>query len=395
MAQLDATRGMIRPAAPAADVSRLRGWEIGLLNILMICIGLGSTWDVKWHYAIGRDSFWIPPHLILYVSVALIGLISAGGVLYETWRVQPAPGGAGVAAPGPVTGHFLGFSGPPGLFISGFGVLTMLLAAPFDDWWHRMYGIDVTIWSLPHMAGVLGGGIAALGGLVTAVHERRARRGRWASLAVLLFLMALLGNSAFALIPAIKLSFWPHGYSPAREPFADNLLFYPLLGSLLLAYPLVAAARLFAGRRAWLAPLGVLALFVLLNALQTVTAYLGFAAFVPWGDQTLARSPVGVERALWDHPILLVLPTLALALVIYAARGRRFERAALLAGAAFGLALMLETLPVFVSRNPRDRLDLGTVALGLALAPVLGALSAAFGALVGRWLRGRASQTAN
>jgi hypothetical protein len=29
----------------------------------------GLTWDIQWHLLIGRDTFWIPPHLMMYSGV--------------------------------------------------------------------------------------------------------------------------------------------------------------------------------------------------------------------------------------------------------------------------------------------------------------------------------------
>jgi hypothetical protein len=44
-----------------------------------------------------------------------------------------------------------GFEGPIGAFICAWGGLAMLTSAPFDDWWHNAYGLDVKIISPPHM----------------------------------------------------------------------------------------------------------------------------------------------------------------------------------------------------------------------------------------------------
>ena len=52
------------------------------------------------------------------------------------------------------------------LIIAGIiGVTIIYLAAPLDELWHRIYGIDVVIWSLPHVMLIVGG---ILGGLATA-----------------------------------------------------------------------------------------------------------------------------------------------------------------------------------------------------------------------------------
>ena len=47
------------------------------------------------------------------------------------------------------------------------GPLTVL-AAPIDDLWHRLFGIDVTLWSPPHLLGILGGVVNSWGCLLIA-----------------------------------------------------------------------------------------------------------------------------------------------------------------------------------------------------------------------------------
>jgi hypothetical protein len=44
-----------------------------------------------------------------------------------------------------------GLWGPLGAFILAWGGAAMLVSAPFDDWWHSAYGLDVKIISPPHM----------------------------------------------------------------------------------------------------------------------------------------------------------------------------------------------------------------------------------------------------
>ncbi len=47
-----------------------------------------------------------------------------------------------------------------GAWVCIWGTFAMLTSAPFDDWWHNAYGLDVKIISPPHM--VLAAGIAAI-----------------------------------------------------------------------------------------------------------------------------------------------------------------------------------------------------------------------------------------
>jgi hypothetical protein len=38
----------------------------------------GIGWDIRWHLIIGRDSFWIAPHVMTYASVIAGALIPLG-----------------------------------------------------------------------------------------------------------------------------------------------------------------------------------------------------------------------------------------------------------------------------------------------------------------------------
>ena len=50
----------------------------------------------------------------------------------------------------------LGFRAPLGAFVAAWGGIAMLTSAPFDNWWHAAYGLDVKIVSPPHTLLILG-----------------------------------------------------------------------------------------------------------------------------------------------------------------------------------------------------------------------------------------------
>src|SRR5215207_10730732 len=96
--------------------SAVRPWRvICALTLLALLGAFGNAWDLFWHIVIGRDSFWIPPHSMMYTAVALSGLIALAVVLSDTLRRAD-----GLSA-------MLGFRAPLGFFILGVGVLQMLL----------------------------------------------------------------------------------------------------------------------------------------------------------------------------------------------------------------------------------------------------------------------------
>ena len=122
----------------------------------------GLTWDIQWHLFIGRDTFWIPPHLMMYSGVTA-GFLVAVLVLALDTRDQRG----GVRRRGGVT--MLGLTSTRGIHLAAWGVALLLLAAPIDDLWHRLFGLDVTLWSPPHLLGLLGSAVNTIGTLLIAV----------------------------------------------------------------------------------------------------------------------------------------------------------------------------------------------------------------------------------
>jgi hypothetical protein len=67
------------------------------------------------------------------------------------------------------------FTGPLGGWICIWGALAMLTSAPFDDWWHNAYGLDVQILSPPHSLLALGMFAIAMGAQVMAVSAQNTQ----------------------------------------------------------------------------------------------------------------------------------------------------------------------------------------------------------------------------
>src|SRR5579859_5882349 len=130
------------------------------LLFLVLQAELGLAWDRQWHDTIGRDSFWIPPHIMMYTGLGAAGLIALGIVLVDTLRYYMKVPGVDDSS---TVRIFWLFHAPIGFIILGFGALIDLIAAPFDNWWHSLYGIDVTLWSPFHLMGTVGGLIVGAG----------------------------------------------------------------------------------------------------------------------------------------------------------------------------------------------------------------------------------------
>ncbi|MBC3783889.1 hypothetical protein [Spirosoma utsteinense] len=137
-----------QPARDSSDISAT-DWRLGIpvyvyaVVFSSFCVIMGLLWDIMWHMSIGRDGLFAPPHLVIYVGAVVSGLFSAYQILSLTLN-RNHPGRA-VSVP------FWGvFYAPLGAMFCVWGALAMLTSAPFDDWWHNTYGLDVEILTPPH-----------------------------------------------------------------------------------------------------------------------------------------------------------------------------------------------------------------------------------------------------
>jgi hypothetical protein len=146
----------------------------------------GLAWDIGWHTDVGPDSFFTLPHLFIYAGGAIAGLTSLVMVLRVTAAQRrgiapdPAVGGRAFTALG-------AFSAPIGYLIGGVAAASFLLYGLWDEWWHSLYGFDVTIASPPHQGWLNSICMTIMG---TAIVFAAARQHRWGRYGLMVALAA-------------------------------------------------------------------------------------------------------------------------------------------------------------------------------------------------------------
>jgi hypothetical protein len=293
----------------------------------------GVQWDIQWHTVIGRDTFWIPPHLMTYSGVTLMVLLSFGVLAWTTLR--PTGRSRDVVS-------VLGIAGTRGFHLAAWGIALTVLAAPIDDLWHRLFGIDVTLWSPPHLLGLFGAAVNTLGCFLIAreVYPARSRAGFAALVATGALLLVGL---QFVMQPAFRLAYLYGGVA-----FHS----YALLAPLLLPVAYLATARL--SRVGW-SPLLVILLAIAISLCGRQIARVGFDVLQPVSiiQEEIAKdptSPIAVANAI----------------------ARKNGTAP---GATAGLVQLIGLIPVaaLVAAGPQRRPVASTVAYALVLFAVMGA----------------------
>ncbi|MEP6509939.1 MAG: hypothetical protein ABJC63_17055, partial [Gemmatimonadales bacterium] len=146
------------PVTGAADsVSGVKAtaaeWTIYAVLVASASIVIGLVWDISWHRTIGRDTFWAPPHLLQQAGAVIAGLSCGYLALSTTFAGSYADRSQSVR-------FWKLFQAPIGAWVCIWGTIMMITSAPFDNWWHNAYGLDVKIISPPHI--ILASGMIAV-----------------------------------------------------------------------------------------------------------------------------------------------------------------------------------------------------------------------------------------
>lgn len=149
------------PATARVAAATTIPWPLAATVFAATSIILGLIWDISWHLSIGRDTFWTPAHMGIYLGGTTAGFANGFLVLKTTFFGTPDERARSV--------RFWGFRGPLGAFVAIWGAGAMLTSAPFDDWWHNAYGLDVEILSPPHTVLLLGILFVIAGACITAL----------------------------------------------------------------------------------------------------------------------------------------------------------------------------------------------------------------------------------
>ena len=131
----------------------------------------GANWDVSSHVLGIVDTFFTPPHLVLYLGIFLVLLAGFVGVWFETQTDAKLR-------------HFF-----TGFRVAFAGSLIQLVAGPLDLWWHSVYGFDPFLFTPTHSMLIVG---LALGGVGMAVGTLRLLQRNNDGTRLLKFLGALI-----------------------------------------------------------------------------------------------------------------------------------------------------------------------------------------------------------
>ena len=297
--------------------------------------------------------------------------------------------------------NVFGLRAPLGFFLAGWGGVAMLTSAPFDNWWHNAYGLDVKIVSPPHTLLILGIRAIDIGMLILVLGAmNRASDAGEASHKTLqrlfLFLGGLiLGGQMFFIMEYT----W--------DVMLHRVLAYIVLA---IAVPVIFATISQSSRFRWAA--------TTIAAIYTVSI-IAFILILPLFPAQPKLGPVYFPVTHFvppQFPVLLLAPAVALDLLWQRTHNWRLWQIALVSGILFVAIIFVFEWPFanFLMSRGADNRFFGsiyfdynsrpqgyarlrhffgpesgfTLWLGLLRATLFASISTGLGLFFGRWMRG-------
>jgi hypothetical protein len=205
-----------------------------VLVYLAISIGValqisGSNWDIIWHGIGNVESFFTPPHSVIYSGVAL----AIGSVILAIFLFTVLEQKKGSRSISPL--YFLRLSTIPfSLKLAVIGSLLQLTAGPFDFWWHNQFGFDGLL-SPPHSVLASGMLMVALGALIGIYTLKRDNNTLFFSkvclaIAFAVFLMVAVGMVLMFTLPFSKGQYFDFNPDPLAAVAAASIVIPFLIG---------------------------------------------------------------------------------------------------------------------------------------------------------------------
>ena len=252
----------------------------GLAIISLLTAVFGLYWDVSLHVDRGRDPgvFSNPSHI--FILAGLYGIFAAGWFSICLSREERAD------RPGPtairITRDWYAPLG--GLMMCGAGLFS-LLGFPLDDFWHRLFGQDVTLWGPTHLMLIGGAAMTLVGIAIIQVEVRRAVRSSG------------LPDREYAWVRHLRHVWLPGGLLVGMSTFQGEfdwgvpqfqLIYHPMLIMLAAGVTLVAA-------RVWLGPgraLGAVAFFIAMRGILALLVHDSLGQSLPHFPPYIAEALV-------------------------------------------------------------------------------------------------------
>jgi NAD(P)-dependent dehydrogenase (short-subunit alcohol dehydrogenase family) len=177
---------------------------IAATSFSLLIAALGFYWDVAWHVDFGRDAtLFTPGHTAILTGIG--GIFCSG--LFTVFVARH---------------HGIKTWGGRALIALGLGATA---GFPLDEFWHRAYGVDVTMWGPTHLLMIGGASFAPLA-MLLLLHEGKSEAVEGTHLRRITAVICgavLMGLSTFQLEYDLGISQWQQLYQPVLIAIAAGV----------------------------------------------------------------------------------------------------------------------------------------------------------------------------
>jgi hypothetical protein len=265
--------------------------RISSIIYFLISIGValqisGSNWDIVWHGIGNVETFFTPPHSVIYSGVALaIGGVVVGGTIHTTKISQQK----NISSKKNIFGLLI-VSLPLSIKLAAIGCILQLTAGPFDFWWHTQFGFDGLL-SPPHSVLATGMLMAALGALIGIYYHYRSQNDNFTYSSIFSKLSLIVAFAVFLLVGVGIVLMFTLPFSKGQHfDFNPNPLGAVVAAATLIPFiiglGLFIAAKISAfstnNKRTPFMPTSIIAIIMLIQSITTITSNSYFAWLFPF-----------------------------------------------------------------------------------------------------------------
>lgn len=274
-------------SAPASKYSP--AMRISSIIYFLISVGValqisGSNWDIVWHGIGNVETFFTPPHSVIYSGVVLVIGSVVVGIIHTTKISQQKNI--------PSTRNIFGLltvSLPLPIKLAIIGCTLQLTAGPFDFWWHNQFGFDGLL-SPPHSVLATGMLMAALGALIGIYYHYRGQNNNSTSCSIFSGLSLILAFAVFLLVgvgmvlmftlPFSKGQYFDFNPNPVTAVVAAST-FIPFIIGLCLFVAVKISAFSTNNKRIPFMLTSIIAVIMIIQSTTTITSNSYFAWLFP------------------------------------------------------------------------------------------------------------------
>lgn len=272
------------PASKYSSAMRISSIIYFLISVGVALQISGSNWDIVWHGIGNVETFFTPPHSVIYSGVVLVIGSVVGGIIHTTKILQQK----NIPSKRNIFG-LLTISLPLPIKLAIIGCTLQLTAGPFDFWWHNQFGFDGLL-SPPHSVLATGMLMAALGALIGIYYHYRGQNNNSTSCSIFSRLSLILAFAVFLLVgvgmvlmftlPFSKGQYFDFNPNPVAAVVAAST-FIPFIIGLCLFVAVKISAFSTNNKRIPFMLTSIIAVIMIIQSTTTITSNSYFAWLFP------------------------------------------------------------------------------------------------------------------